>query len=79
MSNSKARCGLEIGIRVRVVDRGARSPRLAGKEGAVVGYSTAYASSIRVLLDGSKGPISLHSDYLEQVGSQPPLLGQPRT
>jgi hypothetical protein len=48
----------------------ARSPRLAKKEGIVVGGSR-LNSSIRVLFDGSKSPTSLHRDYVEQVMSEP--------
>jgi hypothetical protein len=48
----------------------ARSPRLAKKEGTIVGASR-LNSSIRVLFDGSKSPISLHRDYVEQLISEP--------
>ena len=42
----------------------ARHPRLADKEGTIVGASR-LNSSIRVLFDGRKTPISLHRDYIE--------------
>jgi hypothetical protein len=48
----------------------ARSPRLAKKEGTIVGGSR-LNSSIRVLFDGSKSPTSLHRDYVEQLISEP--------
>jgi hypothetical protein len=60
-----------IGARFRMSMLGAaRSPRLAKKEGTIVGASR-LNSSIRVLFDGSKSPISLHRDYVEQLISQP--------
>jgi hypothetical protein len=46
-----------------------RNPRLAEKEGAVVG-SSRLNSSIRVLFDGRKSPMSLHPDYIEQSPSE---------
>lgn len=41
-------------------------PRLAGRTGTVisVGY---YSKSLRVILDGSKGPITLHMIYLTMI------------
>jgi hypothetical protein len=48
----------------------ARSPRLAKKEGIIVGGSRLNCS-IRVLFDGSKSPMSLHRDYVEQLISEP--------
>jgi hypothetical protein len=60
-----------IGARFRMSALGAaRSPRLAKKEGTVVGVSR-INSSIRVLFDGSKSPTSLHRDYVEQLISEP--------
>jgi hypothetical protein len=47
-----------------------RSPRLAKKEGTIVGGSR-INSSLRVLFDGSKSPISLHRDYVEQLIAEP--------
>jgi hypothetical protein len=44
----------------------ARCPRLSRKEGIIVGGGR-HNSSIRVLFDGSKSPISLHRDYIEQI------------
>jgi len=48
-----------------------RNPRLADKEGTIVGGSR-INSSLRVLFDGHKSPISLHRDYIEQI---PPEAG----
>src|ERR1700740_25404 len=55
-----------IGVRFRMSSLGAvRHPRLADKEGTIVGASR-LNSSIRVLFDGRKTPISLHRDYIER-------------
>jgi hypothetical protein len=43
-----------------------RSPRLADKTGTIVGRSI-YVNCARVLLDGSKSPISVHCDYLDTI------------
>ena len=60
-----------IGARFRMSVLGAaRSPRLATKEGTIVGCSR-LNSSIRVLFDGSKSPISLHRGYVEELASDP--------
>ena len=48
----------------------ARCPRLAEKEGTLVGVSH-INRSLRVLFDGSKSPISLHRDYVEQLIAEP--------
>jgi hypothetical protein len=56
-----------IGARCRMSSLGlARNQRFAGKEGTVVGNSR-LNSSVRVLFDGRKTPISLHRDYIEIV------------
>jgi len=56
-----------IGARFRMSVLGAaRNPRLAEKEGTVVG-SSRLNSSVRVLFDGRRTPISLHRDYIEQI------------
>jgi hypothetical protein len=66
-----SRAPIAIGARFRMSALGAaRSPRLAKREGTVVG-SSRINSSIRVLFDGSKSPISLHRDYVEQLTSDP--------
>ena len=62
---------IAIGARFRMSALGAaRSPRLAKKEGTIVGVSR-INSSLRVLFDGSKSPISLHRDYVEQLIAEP--------
>jgi hypothetical protein len=54
-----------IGTRIRMSPLGAaRCPRLAGKEGTIIGRGC-YRSIVRVIFDGSKSPISLHRDYIE--------------
>ena len=56
-----------LGDRVRLSALGAtRCPRLAGKTGIVVGRSM-YVSSVAVLLDGNKSPITIHGAYLEAL------------
>jgi hypothetical protein len=66
-----SRAPIAIGALFRMSAVGAaRSPRLAKKEGTIVGCSR-LNSSIRVLFDGSKSPISLHRDYVEQLTSDP--------
>jgi hypothetical protein len=47
----------------------ARNPRLAEKEGTVVG-SSRLNSSVRVLFDGRETPMSLHRDYIEPIPSE---------
>jgi hypothetical protein len=70
-SNRLSAVLIVIGARFRMSALGAaRSPRLAKKEGTIVGVSR-LNSSIRVLFDGSKSPISLHRDYVEQLISEP--------
>jgi hypothetical protein len=58
-----------LGLRIKMSALGAaRCPRLADKEGAIVGLSR-FQCSVRVLFDGSKSPTSLHRDYIEQIPS----------
>jgi hypothetical protein len=58
---------IAIGSRFKMSARGAaRCPRLANREGIIVGRSR-FNSSIRVLFDGSKSPTTLHRDYIEQI------------
>ena len=59
-----------IGTRFRMSALGAaRNPRLAKKEGTIVG-SGRLNSSIRVLFDGRRTLMSLHRDYIEQIPSE---------
>ena len=61
---------IAIGSRFKMSALGAaRSPRLADKGGIIIGYGRVN-SSIRVLFDGSKCPISLHRNYIEQIPAQ---------
>lgn len=53
---------VRIGGRITVID--AAGPRLASKRGTVVSSST-YCDAVRVILDGSKSPITLHRKYLK--------------
>lgn len=50
----------------RVVVCGAAGPRLSGKQGVVLGFG-ATRSRLRILLDGSRGPITLHVTFVNQV------------
>jgi hypothetical protein len=53
---------IAIGLRVRMSALGAaRCPRIAEKEGIIVGEGR-YSNSLRILFDGSKLPVSLHRD-----------------
>ena len=61
---------IAIGSRFRMTALGAaRCPRHAQKEGTIVGASR-LNSSVRVLFDGYKSPVSLHRDYIQQVPSE---------
>jgi hypothetical protein len=46
----------------------ARCPRLADREGVIVGVGR-YFSSVRVIFEGFKTPMSLHRDYVELVAA----------
>ena len=53
--------------RVRLTALGtARCPNLVGREGVIVG-SGRNPGSVRVLFDGSRTAVSLHSTYIEAV------------
>jgi hypothetical protein len=59
----------EVGARLRMSARGAaRCPRLADRQGIIVGGGR-YHSTVRVIFDGSKSPMSLHQDYIELVST----------
>ena len=54
-----------IGARIKMSLLGAmRNPHLARKEGTIVGISR-LNSSIRILFDGRRTPMSLHRSYIE--------------
>jgi hypothetical protein len=60
---------LVTGMRIRMSELGAaRCPRIAEKTGVIVGRSQ-QNSSVRVLFNGSRSPVSLHRDYVEQISS----------
>jgi hypothetical protein len=48
----------------RIVVASSAGKRLAGKSGIVTGKGTSK-SQVRVLLDGSKGPITLHARFVD--------------
>ena len=59
-----------VGARCRMSLLGStRNQRLAGKEGTIIGNSR-LNSSVRVLFDGRRTPISLHRDYIEPIISE---------
>jgi hypothetical protein len=60
------RCdGLKIGMRVRLSALGLkRSPKTDTHKGVIVGVNST-SSSVRVLLDGRRTPLALHSSYIE--------------
>ena len=61
---------IAIGSRFRMSALGsARSPRLAERKGVIIGCSR-LNSSVRVLFDGYKSPMSLHRDYIEEIRSE---------
>ena len=65
--NDRSKPPVGIGARVRLSVLGAaRNPHLANKEGTTVGGSR-LNSSLRILFDGRKSPMSLHRDYIEQI------------
>ncbi len=51
----------KIGVRVKV--NSSAGPRLASKQGIIVG-SGRYRDSVRITLDGSKTAMTLHRKYL---------------
>ena len=54
-------------IRIRISALGAaRCPNLAGREGVIVGKGQ-YDSTVRVIFDGFKRPMTLHNTYIEAV------------
>ena len=56
-----------VGTRFKLSKLGeARNPRLKSIKGTIVGGSQ-YRSSLRVVLDGRKTPLSLHRDYIEPI------------
>jgi hypothetical protein len=58
---------IAVGTRFKLSKLGrARNPRIKSMEGTIVGESQ-YKSSIRVVLDGRKTPLSLHRDYIELI------------
>ena len=55
----------------RIVVANIAGPRLSGKRGLVVARG-ATASQFRVLLEGSKNPITLHSRFLDLLETPAP-------
>ncbi len=65
-TTGKIRHKVAKGSRVTVTSTA--GPKLGGKSGLVVGTG-ATSSQLRVLLDGSKHSITLHSSFVEPAGS----------
>jgi hypothetical protein len=58
---------LKPGMRIRLSALGrARSPRMKVHTGVIVG-KTAGSEGVRVILDGSRSPITLHESYIEPL------------
>lgn len=58
---------LKPGTPVRLTELGSeRSPRLKGYVGKVVGISL-HTSTVRVLFEGRKAPVTLHVTYIEPM------------
>jgi len=56
---------LKPGMRIRLSALGrARSPRMKVHTGVIVGL-TDGSEGVRVMMDGSKSPITLHESYIE--------------
>jgi hypothetical protein len=56
---------LKPGMRIRLSALGrARSPRMKVQTGVIVGL-TDGREGVRVIMDGSKSPITLHESYIE--------------
>jgi hypothetical protein len=57
---------LKPGMRIRLSALGrARSPRMQVHTGVIVG-KTDGSESVRVIMDGTKSPITLHESYIER-------------
>jgi hypothetical protein len=55
---------LKPGLRIRLSALGkARSPRMKTHTGVIVGEP--HGRGVRIILDGSKTPITLHKSYIE--------------
>lgn len=65
MSGS-AQTELKVPPGSRIQVKPAAGPRLAGRMGTVIGAGY-YPKSLRVILDGSKGPITLHMNYVAVI------------
>ena len=75
---------LSKGDRIQLSELGcSRYPRNTNKIGTIVGHSSQYANSLRLVWDGSRWPVAVHREYLEllkagvsNAGGRPGL--QPR-
>jgi hypothetical protein len=56
----------EFAVGSRIETKPSAGPRLVGKTGTIVGAGY-HPQSLRILLDGSKSPITLHVTFVEVV------------
>ncbi len=62
---------IPVGTRFKLSRLGqARNRRFKSLEGTVVGGDL-YKSTLRVVIDGRKSPLSLHRDYIEPITPTP--------
>jgi hypothetical protein len=64
---TQTKLGFPPGSRIQV--KPAAGARLAGKTGSVIGGGY-YPKSLRLVLDGSKVPITLHVDYVAAIDGE---------
>ncbi|MGJ4949701.1 hypothetical protein [Bradyrhizobium sp. HKCCYLS20291] len=60
---------VSVGSRVGITSLA--GPKLSGRIGHVVGHGY-YPKSLRIVLDGSKSPITLHFTYVELLRQERP-------
>ena len=67
------------GMRIQLSALGkARSPRMKVHTGVIVGI-THGSEGVRLILDGSKKPITLHKSYIEPITTDRHQGNRPRT
>lgn len=59
----------EVGVRIRINERA--GPRLGNKFGTVISRGK-YLNSLRIVIDGSRTPLTLHRKYLELADEDHP-------
>lgn len=71
MMNGLSSIKSEFAIGSRIEVKPSVGPRLGGKTGTVIGLGY-HPKSLRIVLDGSRSPITLHFTYLLIVNSSAP-------